>query len=272
MGSTAMDARSLAMVADSLHIRRAGRLRLRAQFPGCAILARGHVTDITMSIQVALLRGINVGSHNRIAMAELRELLVSLGYSDARTLVQSGNIVLTAAVSSEQLARKLELEIAGRFGVESPVIVRTREELAAVVALDPLGNVADQHKLYQVSFLSSEPDPRRWRRSRRSMSHRSASSMPGARSTLGILTVSTALDSRGCLPTNAWESLPPRGTGRPPRSCSKWQTSSKGERSSTAGISTAVASDRRHHLRQHAHRLLLSSLITRLADLRKSAR
>ena len=45
---------------------------------------------------IALLRGINVGSHNRIAMAELRELLASLGYSDARTLVQSGNIVLTA--------------------------------------------------------------------------------------------------------------------------------------------------------------------------------
>ncbi len=110
-------------------------------------------------VKIALLRGINVGSHNRIAMADLRELLAGLGYDDARTLVQSGNIVLTADVSSEQLARKLEREIAGRFGVETPVIVRTRKELAAVVALDPLGDVADQHKLYQVSFLSAEPDP-----------------------------------------------------------------------------------------------------------------
>lgn len=113
-----------------------------------------------MSIQVALLRGINVGSHNRIAMVDLRELLANLGYSDARTLVQSGNIVLTAAVSSEQLAQELEREIAGRFGVETPVVVRTREELATVVALNPLGDVADQPKLYQVSFLSAEPDPR----------------------------------------------------------------------------------------------------------------
>lgn len=112
-----------------------------------------------MAVKIALLRGINVGSHNRIAMADLRELLASLGYSDARTLVQSGNIVLTADVSSEQLARKLELEIAGRFDVETPVIVRTRDEFAAAVALDPLGQVADQHKLYQVSFLSGEPDP-----------------------------------------------------------------------------------------------------------------
>lgn len=111
-----------------------------------------------MAARIALLRGINVGSHNRIAMADLRELLASLGYSDARTLVQSGNIVLTAEVTSEQLALELEREIAGKFGVETPVIVRTSEELAAVVALDPLGDVADQHKLYQVSFLSAEPD------------------------------------------------------------------------------------------------------------------
>lgn len=112
-----------------------------------------------MATQIALLRGINVGAHNRIAMADLRELLSALGYGNARTLVQSGNIVLSADVPSERLARELEREIAGRFGVETPVVVRTREELAAVVALDPLGDVADQHKLYQVSFLSAEPDP-----------------------------------------------------------------------------------------------------------------
>jgi uncharacterized protein (DUF1697 family) len=112
-----------------------------------------------MATQIALLRGINVGSHNRIAMADLRELLASLGYGDARTLVQSGNIVLSAEDSPEQLALKLEREIAGKFGVETPVVVRTREELAAVVALNPLGDIADQLKLYQVSFLSAEPDP-----------------------------------------------------------------------------------------------------------------
>jgi uncharacterized protein (DUF1697 family) len=112
-----------------------------------------------MTAQIALLRGINVGSHKRIAMADLRGLLADLGYSDARTLVQSGNIVLTAAISSDHLARELEQEIAGKLGVETPVVVRTREELAAVVKLDPLGDVADEHKLYQVSFLSAEPDP-----------------------------------------------------------------------------------------------------------------
>jgi uncharacterized protein (DUF1697 family) len=111
-----------------------------------------------MPVHIALLRGINVGAHNRIPMAELRKLLSSLGYSDARTLVQSGNIVLGADTTPDHLARELQQEIAGEFGVDTPVLVRTREELAAVVALDPLGDVADRPKLYQVSFLSAEPD------------------------------------------------------------------------------------------------------------------
>jgi uncharacterized protein (DUF1697 family) len=112
-----------------------------------------------MRAQVALLRGINVGAHNRIPMADLRALLADIGYPDARTLVQSGNIVLSAELAPEELAAELERAIAGKFGVQTPVVVRTRDELAAVVALDPLGDVAEEHKLYQVSFLSAEPDP-----------------------------------------------------------------------------------------------------------------
>jgi uncharacterized protein (DUF1697 family) len=112
-----------------------------------------------MRAQVALLRGINVGAHNRIPMADLRALLADIGYPDARTLVQSGNIVLSAELAPEELAAELERAIAGKFRVQTPVVVRTRDELAAVVALDPLGDVAEEHKLYQVSFLSAEPDP-----------------------------------------------------------------------------------------------------------------
>jgi uncharacterized protein (DUF1697 family) len=112
-----------------------------------------------MTSQVALLRGINLGPHNRIAMAELRELLSTLGYGDPRTLLQSGNAVFTAKAEPDDLARELEREIAGRFGVETQVVVRSREELAAVVALDPLRDFVDRDKLYQVSFLSAEPDP-----------------------------------------------------------------------------------------------------------------
>jgi uncharacterized protein (DUF1697 family) len=113
-----------------------------------------------MATQVVFLRGINVGSHNRIAMADLRELLSELGYGNALTLLQSGNVVLTTDASPGELVRDLEREIAARFGTQTPVVVRTREELAEVVSRDPLGDVVDQPKLYQVSFLSAKPDPK----------------------------------------------------------------------------------------------------------------
>jgi uncharacterized protein (DUF1697 family) len=111
-----------------------------------------------MARQIALLRGINLGSHRRVSMGTLRELLVELGYGDVRTYLQSGNVVLTSSASPERLQRKLEQQIAKALGVEIQVVVRTRDELADVVERDPLAGVADNPKRYQVSFLSAEPD------------------------------------------------------------------------------------------------------------------
>jgi uncharacterized protein (DUF1697 family) len=112
-----------------------------------------------MTTQIAFLRGINVGAHKRIAMADLRRVLSDeLGYDDARTLLQSGNIVLSAKAKPAELADDLERVIEQKLDVPTPVLVRTHEELAAVVDFDPLGDVADNPKLYQVSFLSAEPD------------------------------------------------------------------------------------------------------------------
>jgi uncharacterized protein (DUF1697 family) len=107
--------------------------------------------------QIALLRGINLGAHNRVPMGELRAHLAELGYRDVRTLLQSGNVVLGADVPPERLAADIERVLAERFGVRSPAVVRTREQLAAVVALDPLRAVVENDKLYQVSFLAAEP-------------------------------------------------------------------------------------------------------------------
>jgi uncharacterized protein (DUF1697 family) len=105
--------------------------------------------------QALLLRGINVGNR-RIAMPALRELLTDAGYEDVQTYVQSGNVVLSSAVAPDDLQRETSRLISERFGFEVPVIVRTRDELAAVVARDPLGHVVDNHKRYQVSFLTAE--------------------------------------------------------------------------------------------------------------------
>jgi uncharacterized protein (DUF1697 family) len=109
--------------------------------------------------QVVLLRGINVGGHNRVGMGPLREVLGRAGYEDVRTLLQSGNLVLTSDTRGAELERSLERTIARELGVEPRVVVRTVDELAAVVERDPFGAVADQPKLYQVSFLSEPLAP-----------------------------------------------------------------------------------------------------------------
>jgi uncharacterized protein (DUF1697 family) len=109
-----------------------------------------------MARQIALLRGINLGPRNRIAMAELRASLADAGFEDVRTYLQSGNVLLTSKAKPEAVARECERLISSRFGLDIAVVVRTRAELAKVVRRDPLGDVAVNPKRYQVSFLASK--------------------------------------------------------------------------------------------------------------------
>ena len=110
--------------------------------------------------QIVLLRGINLGPRNRIAMPQLRKLLETAGFDDVRTYVQSGNIVLSTRRRPESTAVACEKLIGDELGLDIPVVVRTRDELAEIVRRDPLGDVADDPKRYQVSFLDGEPDPK----------------------------------------------------------------------------------------------------------------
>jgi uncharacterized protein (DUF1697 family) len=111
-----------------------------------------------MPRQIALLRGINLGSRNRVSMPELRELLTRLGHEDVKTLLQSGNVVLTSEETDEALEQALEQAIAKDLGVESRVVVRTVNELEVLVERDPFADVVDDPKRYQVSFLSAPPE------------------------------------------------------------------------------------------------------------------
>ncbi len=108
--------------------------------------------------QIVLLRGVNVGARNRVAMPALRELLAGAGCKDVSTYLQSGNAVLSSALAPAQLGRMCEAQIKQELGLDIAVVARTRDELAEVVKRDPLGDVADKPKLYQVSFCSAEPD------------------------------------------------------------------------------------------------------------------
>src|SRR5690242_13810956 len=107
-----------------------------------------------LSAHVVLLRGINVGSHNRIAMPRLREALGEAGFEDVRTYLQSGNVVLRSDATPEQVERESKRRIHAEFGLEIDVVVRTAQELAEVVRRDPFGELANDHKRYQVSFLA----------------------------------------------------------------------------------------------------------------------
>lgn len=107
--------------------------------------------------RVLLLRGINLGSARRVPMAELRVLLTDAGYADVATYVQSGNVVLAATAPVEELEDAVSALITERFGLEVPVLGRTAEELAAVIAHDPIPGAAEDPKRYQVTFLAVEP-------------------------------------------------------------------------------------------------------------------
>lgn len=108
---------------------------------------------------VALLRGINVGKAKRIAMADLRGLVEDLGYRDARTLLNSGNVVFNvpAAVKGDPAAR-IEKAIAAKLGFTSRVAVLTAKEVAAIVTKNPLLGVADDLSRLFVTVLRDPTD------------------------------------------------------------------------------------------------------------------
>jgi len=108
---------------------------------------------------VILLRGINLGPANRIAMPALRAKLAGAGFQDVRTYLQSGNIVADADLATHDVERRVAGLIEAEFGLRIAIVTRTSEDLARVVAVNPLADCATDPKRYQVSFLSAELAP-----------------------------------------------------------------------------------------------------------------
>lgn len=109
---------------------------------------------------VALLRGINVGRAKRIAMADLRVLVESLGYTGVHTLLNSGNVVFRAAgTTTGEAAAAIEEALVLKLGVAARVFVLDRDELAAIIDANPLLDVATDHARLLV-FLFGEAGQR----------------------------------------------------------------------------------------------------------------
>jgi uncharacterized protein (DUF1697 family) len=113
-------------------------------------------------MQIALIRGINVGRAKRVAMADLRALVEDLGYSDVRTLLNSGNVVFTAPRPAlGDAADRLEKALVKKLGVSARFTVLAAAELAAAVTENPLLEIADDPSRFLVAVLRDPADRRK---------------------------------------------------------------------------------------------------------------
>ncbi len=109
-----------------------------------------------MATHVALLRGINVGKNNRLAMADLRGAIAELGYEAVATYIQSGNVLFsTPLTDTTEIAQAIGTKIHSEFGMNIDVVVLSRQELAQAVSDNPFPH---EHKLVHVIFLAAEAD------------------------------------------------------------------------------------------------------------------
>lgn len=109
---------------------------------------------------VALLRAVNVGGHNLLAMSALKAMLEDMGLTRVQTLLQSGNVVFDcAAVPGGELERRLALATEQRLRVDTEFFVRSAPEWAQVIASNPLVDQArSAPSQLLVMCLQHEPD------------------------------------------------------------------------------------------------------------------
>jgi uncharacterized protein (DUF1697 family) len=113
-----------------------------------------------MATHLALLRGINLGGRNKVAMADLREVVAGLGHGAVTTYIQSGNVLFDAEPADADpaaLAAALAEAITKSLGVNAPVVVLSREELAAMLAANPFPDEADPKRVHAVVLTGPPP-------------------------------------------------------------------------------------------------------------------
>ena len=112
-----------------------------------------------MPTWVALLRAVNLGSRNKVSMPKLRDALAAEGFTDVKTYVNSGNVVLGSTLRSPaKVAQAVHDVILDHFGVDTPVLVRTGAQLATVLDWNPFPEAAGARpNLVWVLHLSGEP-------------------------------------------------------------------------------------------------------------------
>lgn len=108
------------------------------------------------TVLLSLLRGINVGGHKKVKMSDVAQLYGSLGFTDVRTYVQSGNVVFsTQHEDATRVAKQIEKGLKDALGLNVTVFVRTTSELTDVVEQNPFKK--NEPIRVHVTFLSTQP-------------------------------------------------------------------------------------------------------------------
>lgn len=121
-----------------------------------------YKTNTMSETYVALLRGINVGGHHKVPMADLRKTMEKMGFEKVQTLLNSGNVIFEGTfylktAPEEQLSTGLE----NAFGFPIPVLIRTADDIRQLIRSQPFKGVEETKdtRLY-VSFLKQNPKTR----------------------------------------------------------------------------------------------------------------
>ncbi len=117
----------------------------------------GRTERIDVTRWIFLLRGVNVGGHNKVAMAPLREALAAAGFVEPRTYLQSGNIVASFDDDEATAIEAVRTVLTKTFDVGVPLMARTVEQLSATIAANPFPDSAAFPKLLHVGFCDPAP-------------------------------------------------------------------------------------------------------------------
>lgn len=109
-----------------------------------------------MTTYIALLRAVNVGGTGKLPMADLRALCEKAGFRDVRTYIASGNVVFTSDLTAPKALVTLESALAKRLGIATQVLIRTADELEAVITANPFPE-AEPNQLIVVFLSKEEP-------------------------------------------------------------------------------------------------------------------
>jgi uncharacterized protein (DUF1697 family) len=111
-----------------------------------------------MDTYIALLRGINVGGKRRILMQDLKELLITLGFENVQTYIQSGNVVFESNENDKALlAKQIQTSISDKYAFKVPTIVIEASNYQKIIKTNPfVQKQTDLTKLYLI-FLEEKP-------------------------------------------------------------------------------------------------------------------